>query len=103
MLVVLTLTGCAGKTASSNTQPTVGLTTSSLTVESFRFIGATTTRKDVEARVGLAMAVVTRSVGYRDTMLYKLSDDSIVVIETDGGSRILSVKHEHTVLFEQPR
>jgi hypothetical protein len=104
LLLTLILTGCAKLTTApvSNTTIRDYPAPSSLSTESFRFIGPSTSVQDMITRIGKSYAVFTTNPPY-DEIMYFLRDGTSVTIETDGGSRIFKVKHGQTILFEQPR
>ena len=94
MLIPLLLVGCAHVHEGIATNSTLSLRT----LDSFRFIGATTTFQDVTARFGKP----DLDVGYgQHGYGYRLSDGSFVMIGFADPSEILYVRHGEEVLFER--
>ncbi|GMV79987.1 MAG: hypothetical protein AMXMBFR7_11710 [Planctomycetota bacterium] len=68
------------------------------TVESFRFIGAATTLREVTARLGAPDQ--DRGSGLF-VSVYRLADGSEVLIGSADGAQVLYVRHGRAVLFER--
>jgi len=84
--------------ASCSTQQPAKSQASSRTLDSFRFIGATTTMKDLTARFGPP----DMDVGYgQHGYSYRLKDGSFVLVYFVAPSQILSVRHGEQILFER--
>jgi hypothetical protein len=98
VLIPLLLAGCTSsyRTTSSKVV-TIAAEHSSRTVNSFKFIGATTTLQDVTARLGPP----DRDIGSGIYIyVYDLSDGSSVLIGSADGSRILFVSHGWDNLYQ---
>jgi hypothetical protein len=94
----LLLIGCGrphGQDAPTNS---VAVVSPARTVETFRFIGPTTTVAEVNARLGQP----ERDAGSGMFIFaYRLTDGSEVLVGSPDGSRILYVRHGKDVLFER--
>lgn len=94
ILLSLALTGC------THTQrPDVPAAAhSSRTIDSFRFIGPTTTLAAMTAKIGTS----DRDIGSGlYVYAYRLTDGSDILIGSADGSHILYVRHGQDVLFER--
>lgn len=98
VLILLLLAGCTSSyRTTSSTVVTVAAEPSSLTVDSFKFIGLTTTLQDVTAKLGPP----NRDIGSGIYIyMYYLSDGSIVWIGSVDGSRILYVRYGQDNLYQ---
>ncbi len=106
LILALGLTGCAQPKPTapeSRAAPIVGFRPPTRSIAEFSFIGPSTTVEAAVTRLGSPDATLCVSTGYEYALIYFLADESSVVIHTDGRSRILSVRHGATVLFEQSR
>ena|SRR5674476_33524 len=91
LVAALLVAGCS-------TQRSAKSQDSSRTLDSFRFIGATTTIRDVTARFGSP----DMDVGYgQHSYGYRLSDGSFVLVGFADPSQVLSVRHGEQILFER--
>jgi hypothetical protein len=98
ILISFLLAGCTPPPR-SDTRVNSTSAPSPRTVESFRFIGATTTLQDVAARFGPP----DRDVGSGIYIYaYRLTDGSDVLVGSADGSHILYAKHGQDVLFQKP-
>jgi hypothetical protein len=91
LVVALFVAGCS-------TQRSPRSQDSPRTLDSFRFIGATTTIQDVTTRFGspdLDIGYGQHSYGYR------LSDGSFVLVGFVDPAQVLSVRHGEQILFER--
>jgi hypothetical protein len=106
LMLALALTSCAQPTATVPSSAQAGRVyprPSTRSVAEFTFIGLSTTVEAAMARLGPPDANVCVSSGYHNALIYILADGTSIAIDTDGGARILSVRHGQTVLFEQAR
>src|SRR5262245_7850771 len=102
-LLLFALTSCTPTSESSSSVTSDHHVTSTNTVttrnvESFRFVGATTTVQQAIARLGPP----DRDVGSGLFVYsYRLVDGTEVLIGSQDGTRITYVRHGETVLFQQ--
>jgi len=102
LCLALVLSGGLFGCSTAVQEESVGHQQLSRSLYSFRFIDyRSTTVNQLEERLGAPDMVVMISPGH-DVLIYYLADDTSVAIETEGDSRIVSVRHGRTVLFKQP-
>lgn len=103
LLLPLLWCGCSaprppGPPATALTVTTTETPEAALTVKSFKFIGLTTTMPDVIHTLGSPQQV---REGQITVYVYRLVDNSTVLIETTSPERILFVRHRGKVLFQR--